>query len=58
MKQKITKPKCAYCERTLVPIGNKRSNGKPHNDWNSRKYHKKCFLIINGGGSSDNNTLL
>jgi hypothetical protein len=37
---------CSYCKKVLQPIGNKRKNGKLHNDWNTRKLHKKCFKII------------
>ena len=44
---------CQYrhCETQTValpPIGTARKNGKSyHNDWR-RKYHKKCFLEIEG----------
>lgn len=37
---------CIYCDKPLVPVGNKRSNGKNHNDWNERKHHKKCFKQV------------
>ena len=36
-------PKCIVCNKHLVAIGNARTNGKNHNDWNTRKLHKKCF---------------
>ena len=34
---------CEYCDRPLVKIGKARANGKDHIDWDSRRYHKKCF---------------
>lgn len=34
---------CKFCGRRLVAVGNARSNGKSHNDWTSREYHKKCW---------------
>jgi hypothetical protein len=37
---------CEYCNKKLVKIGYNRSNGKPHVDWNERKYHKKCLKIF------------
>jgi hypothetical protein len=37
---------CLYCERKLVPIGTSRENGKSHDDWADRKYHKKCWRIL------------
>lgn len=38
---------CIRCNKKLVPIADKRKNGTTrHNDWNSRKYHKKCYLEI------------
>lgn len=40
--------KCVYCDKNLRPIGNARKNGKLHNDWESRKYHKKCKNIHDG----------
>ena len=43
-KEKKTKPKCTVCGKTLVAIGNSRSNGKTHNDWADRKMHKKCWV--------------
>ena len=43
---KENKTKCHYCKKTLVPIGNCRTNGKFHNDWSKRKYHKKCWIEI------------
>jgi len=39
---------CEYCGKKLVPIANKRSNGTHrHNDWSTRKYHKKCWKEMN-----------
>jgi hypothetical protein len=37
---------CEFCNKKLVPIGKARKNGKFHNDWYSRKYHKKCWIKI------------
>ena len=34
---------CEYCNGPLVKIGKARANGKDHIDWESRRYHKKCF---------------
>lgn len=34
---------CHHCEKPLVPIGNARRNGASHDDWATRKYHKKCW---------------
>lgn len=38
--------KCLRCKRKLVPIGSARKNGANHKDWNTRKYHKGCYKII------------
>jgi hypothetical protein len=35
---------CQWCCRKLVPIGNARENGRPHDDWNTRRLHKKCWI--------------
>ena len=43
------KRKCMWCSKTLVSIGNARSNGACHSDWNSRKTHKKCWKILKYG---------
>lgn len=38
---------CKRCGTKLVPIGQARSNGVDwHEDWASREYHKKCYLIL------------
>tara|TARA_R110000868_G_scaffold230762_2_gene484019 strand:- start:779 stop:946 length:168 start_codon:yes stop_codon:yes gene_type:complete len=37
------KNKCLLCKKTIVAIGTSRENGANHNDWNNRKYHKKCY---------------
>jgi hypothetical protein len=34
---------CVICNKTLVPIGNSRANGKSQNDWLKRDKHKKCY---------------
>ena len=36
---------CEICNKTLVAIGNKRKNGKCHNDWDTRKMHKQCYKM-------------
>jgi hypothetical protein len=38
---------CTWCGKSLVAIGNYRKNGKPHNDWQDRKLHKKCWKTRN-----------
>ena len=36
---------CERCGKPLKAIGLARTNGKKtHNDWSSRKLHKKCWL--------------
>ena len=42
------KPKCKHCGRPLVPIGDRRWNGKAHKDWDSRVLHKKCYKELVG----------
>jgi hypothetical protein len=42
----MDKKKCLYCGKTIVPIGNSRENGALHNDWENRKYHKKCYKEV------------
>lgn len=37
---------CALCGGRLVAVGNSRKGGKPHDDWPSRQYHKKCWTIV------------
>ena len=44
LKPTKPKPKCKRCDKTLVPIGDRRKRGtRRHNDWSSRQYHKKCW---------------
>jgi len=31
------------CGKPLRAIGHARANGKPHPDWKTREYHKKCY---------------
>ena len=38
--------KCLHCNRAMVAIGDKRANGGMTNEWETRKYHKKCFKEI------------
>ncbi len=36
---------CEYCGKPLKAIGTARKNGKKtHNDWDTRKLHKKCWV--------------
>ncbi len=42
-KQYYTEKNCLYCRRALVAIGERRTNGKKHSDWKTRKVHKKCL---------------
>jgi hypothetical protein len=38
------KPKCKLCDKTLVPIADRRKRGtRRHWDWDTRQYHKKCW---------------
>ena len=44
LKPTKPKPKCKRCDKTLVPIADRRKRGtRRHNDWSSRQYHKKCW---------------
>jgi len=36
--------KCTICKKAIVAIGNKRTNGKDHKDWETRETHKKCWI--------------
>ncbi len=36
---------CEYCNKPLRAIGHARKNGKNHNDWSTRKLHKKCWKL-------------
>ena len=38
--------KCLHCNRAMVAIGNERANGGMTIEWETRKYHKKCFNEI------------
>lgn len=39
--------KCLLCKKTLKPIGcNRKNNTNCHNDWSTRRYHKKCYKIL------------
>lgn len=37
---------CLHCGKKLVPIGRSRANGKDHDDWDEREYHKKCWKLL------------
>lgn len=40
---------CTLCGKPLVSIGTSRKNGKAtHNDWGTRRLHKKCWVEIKG----------
>jgi hypothetical protein len=43
MSNKLKAKKCQLCNKGLPTIGNMRMNGKDHNDWDGRQYHKKCW---------------
>jgi len=49
----MTKPigNCKYCNKPLRAFGKERKNGKSHDDWETREYHKKCFKQIGGFGA-------
>lgn len=34
---------CYHCGKPLTPIGNARTNGADHEDWDTRQFHKKCW---------------
>lgn len=38
--------RCWHCGVKLVPIGNMRSNGAAHDDWDSRYLHKACWKLL------------
>lgn len=41
-KNILLKKTCLLCKKTIVPIHNRRANGKnAYEDWDSREYHKK-----------------
>lgn len=42
-KELVLRHRCWECGRALVPIGEARSNGACHPDWDSRILHKKCY---------------
>ena len=37
---------CLECFRPLVPVGSSRRNGAWHNDWTTRRFHKRCWSQI------------
>tara|TARA_R100000988_G_C3959778_1_gene145541 strand:- start:107 stop:352 length:246 start_codon:yes stop_codon:yes gene_type:complete len=39
------KPKghCTWCGGILVAVGSARANGADHDDWSTRKLHKRCY---------------
>lgn len=43
---KTSEDLCKHCGTKLMPIGNSRINGRAHNDWDTRKLHKKCWLDL------------
>ena len=42
----LLRNKCWRCFGCLQPVGFARANGKPHDDWEGRVLHKKCWLEI------------
>jgi uncharacterized protein (DUF3820 family) len=40
---------CMECGGPLVAIGSARENGAPHDDWEGRVLHKKCWISLNRG---------
>ena len=44
---------CNECMKPLVAIGYSRSNGRPHADWESRQYHKRCWKDLDSDIGSD-----
>lgn len=46
MSTAVEKNLCVECNEPIVPVGNKRKNGKDHPDWSDRKYHKKCWKEV------------
>ncbi len=42
----VIKKKCEHCGKTIVPLGSKRANGTYHEDWPTRKLHKKCWKLL------------
>lgn len=37
---------CEYCYKPIVAIKSKRKNGGNGNDWDTRKYHIKCWKSL------------
>lgn len=37
---------CLHCGGRIQPIGNARANGRPHDDWDERKMHKRCWMEL------------
>lgn len=35
---------CWKCSGRLVPIGTSRANGRSHDDWDERRFHKTCWI--------------
>lgn len=40
MSEKI---KCLHCKKSIVAFGNARKNGCDRKDWDTRRYHVKCW---------------
>lgn len=43
---KVAFGNCRMCGNVLVPIGHARVKGAKHNDWSTRKLHKKCWKMM------------
>lgn len=41
---------CQNCFGAIVPFGNARANGKDHDDWPNRRFHKKCWYQLKNQG--------
>ena len=43
---------CFECFRPLVPVGTSRADGAWHDDWETRRFHKRCWASIGRDSSS------
>lgn len=37
---------CEHCNKKIVKMGSTRANGRNIADWDTRKYHVKCYKEI------------
>ena len=47
---------CFECFRPLVPVGTARANGAWHDDWGTRRFHKRCWASIGRDSSSSSDS--